>query len=135
MSYCLFLDDIRHPYDAFPYTKDTKYLQLKWIVVRSFKDFVEVIEKSGLPSVVSFDHDLALEHYGKSDDPWSVQDQIDYFTYNEKTGYDCAKWLCDYCYDNKVKFPQYLVHSFNQVGSANIRHYIRNFLKHNPEVA
>jgi hypothetical protein len=127
MDYNLFIDDICHPCNAFPSTKDTKYLQLKWIVVRSFKESVEVIEKSELPSLVSFDHDLAFEHY----DTLGETDSLDEYYLSddrEMTGYECAKWLCDYCYDNKIKFPQYLVHSFNQVG------YIRNFLKHNPEL-
>ncbi len=130
MDYNLFLDDIRHPYDSYPYTKDTRYLQLKWIIVRSYDEFVKYITKNGVPRLVSFDHDLADEHYFSDNQPWSTENSIDYFSYKEKTGYECAKWLCDYCLDNNIKLPETLVHSFNQTGSDNIRHYIRNFKKH-----
>lgn len=130
MDYNLFLDDIRHPHDAYPYMKDTKYLQLKWIIVRSYDEFVKYITKNGVPSLVSFDHDLADEHYFSNNQPWSIENSIDYFSYKEKTGYECAKWLCDYCLNNNIKLPETLVHSFNQTGSNNIKHYIRNFKKH-----
>jgi len=132
-NYCLFLDDFRHPYDAFNYTKDTRYLKLQWVVVRSYDEFVKHVIENGVPNLVSFDHDLADEHYHEQ--KWSTNGEIDYFTFSEKTGYDCAKWLCDYCLDNNSKFPDFLVHSWNNIGSENIRNYIRNFRKHNPVLA
>lgn len=55
---------------------------------------------------------------------------IDYSSYGEKTGYDCAKWLCEYCQRNKVKVPTYYVHSMNPVGKDNIKKYIENYKKH-----
>jgi 2-hydroxy-3-keto-5-methylthiopentenyl-1-phosphate phosphatase len=45
----------------------------------------------------------------------------------EKTGYHAAKWLCNYCQENKIKFPEYYVHSFNQIGKENIIGYIENY--------
>ena len=133
----IFLDDFRHPYDAFVYTKDTRYAKLKWIIVRSYDEFVKTIIKIGINNIetISLDHDLSDEHYGREDMPWSVDRQIDYFSFKEKTGYECAKWLCDYCLDNNFKLPkEILIHSFNIIGAANIRSYINNFKKHNPEV-
>lgn len=135
MDYNLFIDDFRHPYDAFNYTKDTRYLQLKWVIVRSYDEFVKVVSEKGVPQFVSFDHDLADEHYHSSDQPWSTESSIDYFSYKEKTGYECAKWLCDYCLDNGVKYPDFKVHSMNNIGASNIRHYVANFKKHNPELS
>jgi hypothetical protein len=134
MNYNLFLDDIRVPLDAFNYMRDTRYSKLEWIIVRNYENFVKIIQNEGVPSLVSFDHDLADEHYGRDDMLWSVDGVIDYFSYKEKTGYECAKWLCDYCLDNNEKFPTIMVHSFNNIGAANIRSYVRNFLKHNPEL-
>jgi len=67
---------------------------------------------------------------------------LDYNNINEKTGYDCAKWLVDYFYDNhpeyilmsrgekkneKIPFPTVYVHSANPIGAANIMGYINNF--------
>lgn len=132
MGYNLFLDDLRVPYNTFNYTKDSRYSNLKWIIVRSYKEFVRTVETLGLPDLVSFDHDLADEHY----DTLNKTDFISLAEYylsddREMTGYDCAKWLCEYCLDNEEKFPEYLVHSWNAIGSENIRGYIKNFIKHN----
>ncbi len=131
MSYNLYLDDMRYPYDTFNYTKDPRYSKLDWIVVRSHAEFVKTVNKLGLPNLVSFDHDLADSHYdmiGQSNllswDEYYVSDD------REMTGYDSAKWLCDYCLDHDVNFPEYLVHSWNKVGSVNIKSYIENFKKH-----
>lgn len=76
----------------------------------------------GLPDFISFDHDLADEHY---------EDILDfgianYESYTEKTGYECAKWLVDYCIDHKIPLPEYAVHSDNPVGSANIISYLKS---------
>jgi hypothetical protein len=47
----------------------------------------------------------------------------------EKTGYDSAKWLGDYCLENKRKLPNFVVHSQNPVGKANIQGYLDNVKK------
>ena len=132
MSYNLYLDDLRVPYDTFNYSKDSRYTKLKWVIVRSYKEFVRAVETLGIPNLVSFDHDLADEHYdtlGQTD----FLSLSEYYLSNDRemTGYDCAKWLCDYCIDNNEKFPNYLIHSWNRIGSENIKGYITNFIKHN----
>lgn len=51
----------------------------------------------------------------------------------EFTGYDFAKWFCDYVLDNVLDLPPdfgYTVHSANPLGAENIRCYMANFLKH-----
>jgi len=112
MSYNLFLDDIRELKEVFLYTKNQLYL-LDWIIVRNYDEFVKTIEERGIPEIISFDHDLSLEHYGS---------QLSYDQYIEKTGYDCAKWFINYCIDNKKELPAIiLIHSMNPAGSANIK--------------
>lgn len=106
IPYKLFLDDIR-----FPATAD-------WIIARNMDDAVWYIQNRGVPDHISFDHDLADDHYiiGQK---------------HEKTGYDFAKWFCDYVMDNGIALPEnfdYTVHSMNPVGAANIKHYMHNFL-------
>lgn len=128
MYYNLFLDDIRKP-------KDVKWIELPvvyWTVVRNYKEFVDIVKKQGLPQWVSFDHDLADEHYRPSmynpDGHYS-----NYYTdgtFKEKTGYECAKWMVDYCIEKKLPFPQYCVHTKNPIGEKNIISYIENFKKH-----
>lgn len=120
----LFLDDFREPSDAADYTRNhlaaTLYNSAKWVVVRDYSDFVQYIQDYGVPDVVSFDHDLAAEHYSGDIDPES---------YTEKTGYDAAKFLVDYCMEHKVDFPEWYVHSMNIQGAENISTFIRNYLK------
>ncbi len=123
MSYNLFLDDIRTPGSTASYSpvadKDL-YLKLDWKIVRNYDEFVNLITLKGLPSLISFDHDLAEAHYDPS--TWKEN-----FSYLEKTGYDCAKWLITYCMDNNLKLPEFKVHSMNPVGKENIKQLLFNF--------
>jgi hypothetical protein len=44
--------------------------------------------------------------------------------------YDCAKWLINYCIDNKKELPaEILIHSMNPVGSANIKSLFDSYYK------
>jgi hypothetical protein len=121
MTYNLFLDDIREPEHCLSYTHNQIYDALDWIVVRSYDEFIGCVESMGIPEVISFDHDLADEHY----DP----DLYGSETYNEvydnfefKTGYDCAKWFIDYIIDNNLQLPDtIMIHSMNPVGALNIK--------------
>ena len=122
-TYNLFLDDFRNPSDAFNYTRDKEFNLLEWEIVRTHDEFVDYINMHGEPAIVSFDHDLADVHY---------EHQTGEFPYNttlEKTGYHSAKFLIDYCIDNKLKFPKYKVHSMNNVGRENITKLVENFIK------
>lgn len=127
MKYNLFLDDFRQPSDAFYYTFNPIYNNLHWLVVINYDQFTETIERyydrlGVLPSIISFDHDLADIHY-------EHQKNIPYEEMEEKTGYHCAKWLVDFCMDNNEKLPDYYVHSMNNVGKVNITTYLNNFIK------
>lgn len=125
MSYNLFLDDFRFPEDAFAHTHNQLYL-VGWTIVRSYDEFVKCILDNGIPEMISFDHDLADTHY----DNQTHVDQDYYDIVTEKTGYHCAKWLIDYCIDNKKKLPQtILIHSMNVVGSQNIKSLFETYKK------
>jgi hypothetical protein len=125
-TYNLFLDDIREPYDAFLYTKDTDFSKLKWTVVRNYEEFVEVISSNykkydSFPNLIAFDHDLADEHYEHSSGAVAYSDM------EEKTGMHCAKWLIDFCLDFDLPLPNYKVHSMNPAGKQNILGLLNNF--------
>ncbi len=127
VTYNLFLDDFRQPSDAFLYTYDPIYQNLNWLVVVNYDQFVETVERyydlSGiLPTIISFDHDLADVHYNHQTD-------IPYDDMEEKTGYHCAKWLVDFCMDNDLPLPEYYAHSMNTVGRRNILGYLDNYVK------
>jgi hypothetical protein len=131
----IFLDDVRYP-------STTNHVQLPtaaWTIVRDYKQFVDTIEvyyafHGNLPEFIAFDHDLADEHYRKSmydtDEHYSA-----YYTngtFKEKTGYDCAKWLVDFCLkdDRMLDIPDYLVHSMNPIGKKNIISILESYKQH-----
>lgn len=123
----IFIDDIRQPYDVFRTTILPIYeSDSKWVIVRSYEDFVNVLKDKGIPDIVSFDHDLSYDAYL----PENQEGDIDYDNLEEKTGYDAAKYLVEVCMDKGVDLPMYYVHSANPVGSENIKNYLENAKKH-----
>jgi hypothetical protein len=109
----LFLDDIRKPIDASTYAQsrgiNPDIYKKHWIILRNYLEFTNWITKYGLPDLISFDHDL-----GEAD---------------EHTGMDCAKWLVNYCLDNKLALPEWAVHSANPAGYDNIKGLLLSFEK------
>jgi hypothetical protein len=133
----LFLDDIRQPYEVGNYISPIElrvfYRKEQWEIVRNYKEFCEFISKNGLPELISFDHDLADEHYTPQEYWHNYEVSKAYQesqNYKEKTGMDCAKWLVDYCIVNSQPLPKFFIHSMNPVGAENIRVLLNNFQKH-----
>lgn len=117
--YYIFLDDERNPCEV----KWTQIPDLPWTVVRTYGNFKALITVKGyLPEFISFDHDLGIEHYSNL-----VKNESDYNKYKEKTGYDCAKWLIDYCAQNELTIPKYTIHSLNPIGASNIRSLLESY--------
>ena len=73
--------------------------------VYSYEEFVAYLERKGLPNFISFDHDLG----------------------EDLSGYDCAKYLVEYCLVHQLPLPNYQVHSQNPVGKENIERLLENF--------
>jgi hypothetical protein len=135
--YNLYLDDWRTPGVTASYHRDEKVrkamIESEWVIVKSYKEFVDYIMSHGIPYMVSFDHDLGDEfHFLESDKPILSLEEVvfEYDKYEELTGYHAAKWLVDYCLDNNLTLPIYFVHSDNPVGTKNIISYLENFKKH-----
>lgn len=128
MIYKLFLDDKRNPVHCISYMHlrigrlNPIYLENDWVICRNYESFKNTITEYGLPEFISFDHDLGDEHYQE----YLKYGTVTYEDYTEKTGYDCAKWLVNYCIENKKKIPNFAVHSDNIVGTQNIISYLRN---------
>lgn len=81
MYYHIFLDDTRMP-------AKVNWIELPlvdWVVIRNYKDFVDIITKYGVPQTISFDHDLAEEHYATGiNGAWKEGDMKVYDTFKEK---------------------------------------------------
>jgi hypothetical protein len=115
----VFLDDFRIPLDAARYmhmrigANNPIYLD-NWEVVKNYDEFVKVIsENIDLITHVSFDHDLADEHYNS--ETWESP------MYLEKTGLDCAKWMKEFYEQTKTDLPVIFIHSMNPIGTENIK--------------
>lgn len=114
----IFLDDERHINDVtwvqYPENKKVfaykTFEHFKWVVD-------DLMPKLSFSQILwSFDHDLQdFDEDG-----------------NEKTGYDCVKYLCDKLVDLNydVNRLQVVAHTKNPVGKANIEEYVNNFKKH-----
>jgi hypothetical protein len=135
----LFLDDIRMPVDCKNFVMRLGEATIHfiddagWDIVRTYDEFVSYIEKNGLPDLISFDHDLADEHIQYYFNEGGHRNPPKYETepeFKEKTGMSCAKWLVEYCIDNKKTLPEFLVHSANPYGRANIKGLLESFKKH-----
>lgn len=103
----LFLDDIR-TIEMIYHESEVK----KFDIVRSYHEFVNYIERNGLPDFISFDNDLGLDNTGNI----------------AKDGYAATKWLVyESGYDlRELKFK---VHSANPVASQQIKGLLNNYKK------
>ncbi len=127
MHYNLFLDD-----DPNRIPHQLHWIELppvQWTIVRNYDDFVATIQKQGVPAMVSFDHDLGDSAYEEFHRAASTDKTIRYENINEKTGYDCAKWLAQYCVDRGIDIPLYYIHTLNHMGHLNIRSILENAKK------
>jgi len=143
--YRLFLDDMRRPEDAFVpgvRTKDigivsttslldlTGTIPVDWVVVRNYDEFEFMLRSAGIPSMVSFDHDLHLEHIRHYFNDTINSGIVEYGNLKNKTGLACAQLLIDMCITNnteKTQFPKWYVHSANEWGGANISTLLNSY--------
>ncbi len=107
MVYKLFLDDLRDV--PMVYTNLTNE---DFVIVRNYKEFVEVITEKGLPDFVSFDNDLGEDSKGNL----------------LKDGYDCVKWLV-YESGLGLKKLNFNVHSANPIASIQINSLLNNYIE------
>jgi hypothetical protein len=114
----IYLDDNRTPFSS------------DWIVVRNYDEFVKTVESIGFSNIelVSLDHDLgdtAIKEWYTNTKKNGV---LDYSNIEEKTGFDCVKWMVEKWMDGEPVFEA-SVHSANPVGSQNMISYINNYYK------
>lgn len=92
--YRMFIDDVRNP------------IEEDWVVVRSSNEALEYVQNNGMPSFISFDHDLG------GDDTTMV----------------FLRKLVDLWNGDDLP-PDYKVHSANPVGSKNIVSFMESWKK------
>jgi hypothetical protein len=126
----IFLDDERVPGMVTWVTLPNE----DWVTVRNYQEFVDMVDGAIENEVdidfVSFDHDLADEHYCAmlKEQEYNDGRMVDYGI--EKTGYDCAKYLGQVCINNNLPLPDFAVHSLNRIGGKRITDYLELVRKH-----
>lgn len=111
----IYLDDIRTPVDK------------SWIVVRNFNEFMRqlFLLQPDDEYIISFDHDLADEHYTPKEYRDNYEASKEYQEsreYTEMTGNQCAKMLVMSISIWRLKKPHMChIHSFNPVWADNIK--------------
>ncbi len=118
----LFLDDWRIPRDCATYMwqrTDCRIYHEEWDIVRSYGQFVEWIEKNGVPDLVTFDYDLADVEELKEELP--IEEWFNLDENRVYTGLDCVEFLLDFCNKNDFKFPEYVIHSVNPAGCEEMK--------------
>ena len=119
MKTILWLDDIKNPFvEGMDWWFTIQYLKEEYLEIddeecevfwaKTQSEFENYIKENGLPDLISFDNDLGI---------------------GNGEGYDCAKWLVEYCMNNNVHLPEWYVHSANQVAQENINQLLLNFTK------
>jgi len=109
----IFLDDERQP--TFVKAKMGKFYPENWVVINNYFDFTKFVDQNfDQIKLVSFDHDISS--FDKDGKEW--------------TGKDAADYLVDKCLDTGLTFPDFFVHTMNNVGRPNIISTILNYLKH-----
>ena len=106
--YKLFLDDIRDVNLVYKNLTNADF-----IIVRSYAEFVQCIQKNGLPCFISFDNDLGSDKYGNV--------LLD--------GYDAVKWLV-YESNLDLRELEYKVHYANPIASIQIDSLLKNYIDH-----
>lgn len=105
----LYLDDVRIPTSA------------GVVLVRNYAEFVEYLDEKGIPDLISFDHDLAMEHYPVGEN--KAGQKLPYSSYREETGLHCARFIIE----NKLPLRHWAVHSLNVQGRINIERELRRY--------
>lgn len=122
LPYNLFLDDYRNP-------KDVTWVALpdvEWIIVKSYQEFVNIIDERGIPKLVSYDCDLVDEHYKFF---FSLKEDyvLKYRDFEVKCGIECLEYLLSQCDIEGVKHPEAIIHTKNHYAEEYMRGMIKNF--------
>ena len=113
MTWNLFIDDERNVEDVTwaPLPLQEKYHKEDWIVCRNIGEVYDTIHSKGMPSYISFDHDLGED---------------------ETTGFGIVKMIIEMDLDEFREIPKdfdFYVHSMNPIGKSNIEGLLHCYIK------
>jgi len=133
----IFLDDYRIPLDAWMYMKEKQYQDRDWVIVKNYDEFVRLLNMTKPENIerISFDHDLAPEHYAPKEhwinyDAWEATQDFEF-----KTGLDCCDYFIEYMKKNNIKtLPKYSCHSKNIGRRIRILHQLTHYRNGSTEI-
>lgn len=102
----IFIDDMRDIRNYVDCANNNAYQ------AKSYDDFINKLE-------------YVFEGYGKVDEIWFDHDLGE----DSKSGYDCAKYLVNFCIEHEMKLPEWHIQSSNPAGRQNIDSYLKSYLK------
>lgn len=132
MKKLLWLDDMRNPLeDDWLEQYAPQFSDKEGVVwVKNYDDFVNYIKENGMPYMIAFDHDLGEDVAKEKVKKGMSKRQARIQKKETMSGFECAKWLVDYCIDNTIELPQWTVQSVNPVGKDNINGLLNNYRNH-----
>ena len=80
--------------------------------------------------MIAFDHDLGEDVAREKIINGMSKRQARIQKRETMSGFECAKWLVEYCINNRVELPRWTVQSANPVGRDNINGLLNNYRKH-----
>ena len=125
----LWLDDLRDPNDILWKDYIPLYFSCELTWVKNYDDFCDWIIKNGLPTTICFDHDLGSDISREKVKNGMSKSRARKEKIGTKTGMDAAKWLVDYCIDNDLDLPMWIIQSANPVGKDNINGILTSYRK------
>ena len=117
----LYLDDVRtkKAIEARLLRDEIEFPPAEVKLVKSYAAFVNHFKLQGKrPVLVSFDMDLLPEHYDTSG--WTKP--------RSKDGIVCMQWLFDFVKENNLKLPICVIHSANDIKTAEGYRLLVNFM-------
>lgn len=127
----LWLDDIRDPYEGgWGIFSPINLSESEFIWVKSYDQFTKWITENGLPDGICFDHDLGEDIAKDNVSKGMSKRKARSIKRESKSGFDCAKWLIEYCLNNNLDLPKYNIQSANPVGKDNINGLLQSYIRH-----
>jgi hypothetical protein len=130
MKQLLWLDDIRDPSLGdwlMCYAPQFAYGEGEVIWVKNYYSFVDWIKENGIPHMIAFDHDLGQDVANEKVEQGMSKRRSRREKRTEMSGFECAKWLVEYCLDNNVELREWTIQSANPVGVENINGLLNGF--------
>lgn len=123
----IFLDDMRKPKDVRldifeKIGQEADIYLTEWVVVPNYNVFKNIIKNNHEKiTAISFDFDLTINHDTEvlNETGITIINKSNQ-CFDDKTGYDCAKWMKDYYIKNNLKFPEIYIHTLNKENALKI---------------